>query len=311
MQAGTVIAHPRLSLPQIAKAASVPPAVVRHMVQAELVPTDSALLLSGRHSRSVHLDQLPHIRTATDGALSLEKTARMLSLPERRLRDLIAGGHLTPLISRQINRGAAAWLIPKSEIDRFQVPCTLVLGTSNGIAVRNVLKYWRLRNDESCALITAVIDGHLLVAGDSQQTAPIGVAVLSATKAKEWLSRYRDGKGEDLTVDAAAKVLGIKQQTAYDLVRHGLLARSTSKSLGHRVFQADLDLFRTTYVSLASLARERNRSPRALMGELTARPVCGPSINGIRQYFYRRLDMLDCQPNGCAGGTATQVLFDV
>ncbi len=53
----------------------------------------------------------------------------------------------------------------------------------------------------------------------------------------------------------------------------------------------DIERFQTTYVSLASLAGETRRSPRALLAELFASPVCGPSIDGTRQYFYRRADI--------------------
>lgn len=297
LQPDTVEGHPRLSLPQMAKAACIPPSVVRHMVQAELVPSSSAALSSGRHARSIHVSELPGIRSATDGALSLEQTARVLSLPKRRVRELILGGLLTPLVSRQLNSSAAAWLIPMGEIGRLHVQAIQVPESSQGIAVRNVLKYWRLREHEGVALIAAVVDGHLQNEGISRSTVPIGMAVLSAAGAREWLLKHRAAARQDFSVDAAAKVLGIKQQVAYDLVRSGLLRSTTAGALGQRVSAADIEQFQTTYVSLASLAREGYRSPRAILAELSASPVCGPTINGARQYFYRRSEV-DTQPHG-------------
>ena len=291
MQPETAKGHPRLSLPQMAKAARIPPSVVRHMVQAELVPSSSAQLMSGRHSRSIHLSELQSIKSATDGAMSLEKTARMLSLPKRRVRELILGGLLTPLVSRQLNKGAAAWLIPKGEIDRFHVQTIQAHGDCKSIPVRDILKYWRLREHECVALIAALVDGRLHSGGDGQSPVPIGKATMGAASAKEWLLKHRSEARQDFSVDAAAKTLGIKQQVAYDLVRLGILHSTTVGVLGQRVSAGDIERFQTTYVSLASLANEACRSPRALLAELSASPVCGPTINGARQYFYRRSEI--------------------
>ena len=280
----------------MAKAACVSPSVVRHMVQGELVPSSSVALLSGRHARSIHVSELPGIRSATDGALSLELTARVLSLPERRVRELILGGLLTPLVSRQLNGGAAAWLIPKREVDRLHVQASQVKDSSKGVTVRDVLKYWRLREHEGTALVAAVVDGRLQTAGESQGIVPVGAAVLSAAEARQWLLDHRVAARQDYSVDEAAKVLGIKQQVAYDLVRSGLLRSTTGGVLGHRVSAANIERFQATYVSLASLANEGRRSPRALLVELSATPVCGPAIDGARQYFYRRSEV-ETQPN--------------
>lgn len=299
MRPATANGHPRLSLPQMAKAARVPPSVVRHMVQAELVPSNSAELTSGRHARSIHLSELHSIKCATDGALSLEKTAQLLSLPKRRVRELILSGHLTPLVSRQLNKGAAAWLIPKGEIDRLHIQTIRAHEDFNGIPVRDILKYWRLREREGIALIAAVVDGRLHAEGDGQRPVPIGEATLNVTSAKEWLLMRRSEARQDFSVDAAAKALRVKQQVAYDLVRLGMLRSTTFGILGQRVSAGDVEYFQRTYVSLASLASEARRSPRALLAELAASPVCGPTINGARQYFYRRAEIVT-QPSRAA-----------
>lgn len=287
----TVQDHPRLSLLQMAKAAQVPPSVVRHMVQAELVPSSSAVLTSGRHARSIHVSELPRIKNVAGGGLSLEETAQMLFLPKRRVRELILARLLTPLVSRQFNSEAAAWLIPRDEVDRLHIQGSRAAENTKGIVVRDVLKYWRLREHEGVALIAALVDGQLQTMGASQGSVPIGAAVLSAAEAKEWLLKHRASTTRDYSVDAAAKMLGIKQEVAYDLVRTGLLRSTTAGVLGQRMSGADIELFQATYVSLADLAREGKRSPRALLAELSATPVCGPAVDGARQYFYRRSEI--------------------
>jgi hypothetical protein len=292
MQSATVEKHPRITLSQMATAAGVPESVVRHLVQSELIPATSTALPSGRHSHSIHSDELHRIKVATDGALSLGQAARALALPEGRLRDLITAGVLVPLISRQMNRGAAAWVIPKGEIERLHVQPGLAMPTMDAAPLRDALKYWRLRQHEGVALVSAVIDGQVPVRASDQDRVPIGLAVLSAAETKRWLTMCRIESGEGLSVDHAAKELGFKQQVAYDLVRAGLLTTIDAGVLGRRVTARDIEAFRAAYVSLAELAREANCSPRVLLARIGVVPVCGPAIDGARQYFFRRVESL-------------------
>ena len=285
----TISDHPRLSLPQMAVAAGVPKSVVRHLVQAELVFASSALLPSGRQSRTFHLNDHVRIQAATDSSVSIQQAAQLVALPERRLRELIASGVVTPLISRFKNQHASAWLIPKSEIDRLHVRPSGP-ATDAGIAVRNVLKYWRLRDKEGVELIKAVIAQQLISQGESLHAVALGMAILNPVETRRWLHSYRAALEEGLSVDQAAQAMRIKQQVAYDLVRLGLLTTTQHESLGHRIFTSDIERFHATYISLADHARAMHRAPRALLRELTFAPVCGPAIDGTRQYFYRRSD---------------------
>jgi len=292
MQSATVEKHPRITLPQMATAAGVPASVVRHLVQANLIPATSTPLPSGRHSRSIHSDELHRIKGAIDGALSLGQAARALALPEGRLRDLVREGLVTPLISRQTNRAAAAWLIPKGEIERLHVRPGLAVAKSDAAPLRDALKYWRLREHEGVALVRAVICGQVPVLASDQDRVPIGLAVLSGAQAKRWLATRRIESGEGLSVDQAAKELGLKQQVAYDLVRAGLLRTTDAGVLGRRVTARDLEAFSAAYVSLADLARESACSPRVLLTCIGIAPVCGPAVDGARQYFFRRDESL-------------------
>lgn len=293
MKPQTVAAHPWLTLPQMAAAASVPTSVVRHLVQGKLVSAATALLPSGRQSRTLHLGDLVHIRAATEGAVSIEQAARVLKLPERRMRTLIAEGVIMPIISRQLTPNAAAWLISKAEIDRLHVQPDVAL-TGEGIAVRDVLKYWRLREHEDISFIKAVLARKLSAKAQKQDLVPLGVATFDRAAIKQWLTSSRSELGEGLSIDQVAHDMGVKQQVAYELMRQGLLTTAQRGTLGNRVMTSDLQRFRATYVSLADLARTVHRSPRTLLSEMSAMPVCGPAVNGARQYFFRRVDLQSC-----------------
>lgn len=288
----TVKKHPRITLPQMATAAGVPESVLRHLVQAELIPATSAALPSGRHSLSIHSNELLRIKMATHGAYSLGQAACALALPKGRLRDLIAAGVVTPLISRQTNREAAAWLIPQVEVERLHVSPDYVMATPDAVSLRETLKHWRWREHEAVALVKAVVDGEVPVLGRAQDRVPIGHAMLSASATRAWRIKHRMQSGEGLSVVHAAKELGLKQQVAYDLVHSGLLKSSGSGVLGRRIKPEDIESFRARYVSLAELAKKMRCSPRALLAQISATPVCGPFVDGARQYFFLREGLL-------------------
>lgn len=287
--------HPRLTIPQAAKEANATPSVVRHLVQASLISEVSTPLPSGRRSRTIHVNDVPLIKNAKAGAATLTQAARTLALPERRLRDLIRAQALSPLICRLQNPKAGAWLIPECEINRFHVvPSHASMGSTQLEDVRKVLKYWRLREDEAVALVQAIAAGelHAKTHAQSGTPIPIGLASVETSEAKQWLAAYRARtSAHDMSVDQAAKALGVKQQVAYDLVRAGLLiAAHGEASRGSRVTNENLSAFKATYVSLADLAQDAQRSPRALLAEINVAPVCGPKIDGCRQYFFRRAE---------------------
>jgi hypothetical protein len=300
MKEVTQTSHPRVTLPQAAKEVNASISVVRHLVQASLISEVSTPLPSGRRSRTLHVSELPLLKDAVAGAVSLAQAARILALPKRRLRDLIAAKALSPLICRRRNPAAAAWLIPKSEIDRLHViPSHVPMTSPHSEDVRTVLKYWRLREHEAVAFIQAVMGGELKAHThlDAGMSVPIGLASLPAQEVKQWLAAYRRAPENDLSVDQAAQALGIKQQVAYALVHAGLLIASRREgALGRRVLTCDLHSFKATYVSLADLARDTRRSPRALLAEIAVAPVCGPSVDGCRQYFFRRAELQPSRP---------------
>lgn len=158
--------------------------------------------------------------------------------------------------------------------------------------MRDTLKYGRLSEAEAVGLIRAVIDGELCARAAIPDAVPVGLACLDRGELGAWLHAARRKSTPGLSVDEAAQTLGLKQQVAYELVRRGLLPSTHVAGHGHRVFDEDIQFFRETYVSLAEVSRGQGRSPRALLHDMCATPVSGPSVDGTRQYFFRRSDLV-------------------
>lgn len=285
----TVEQHPRRTLGQVALAANVGSAVVRHLVQGELILADTVTLKCGRRMSTIHEQALPSLVALVDGAVTLSEAACRLALPERRLRELIKGGVVCPLVSR-LKQRAAAWLIPKAELARLHIQAD---GgeLEETVAVRDALKYWRLQESEAVAMISAVLEHAFVVYANACGVVPMGLARVERQALKSWLLAVRFTGKKSMSIDEAATSLGVKQQVAYELVKRGLLNSSIDCRDGRRVFPSDMAAFQRDFVSLANLAKAAKRSPKALLDELRTRPVTGPCVDGARQYFYRREDI--------------------
>lgn len=291
----TVAQHPRLTVKQAAKQAGVQPAVVRHLAQAAWIQPVTVPYNCGRRSTLLHQVDVSRIADIATEAMTLKAAARQLALPPERVRELIQSGLVRPAINRYLNLGASAWLIPAAEIDAwFVVSNDHEQPLSSLRSVHDVLQYGRLQPGEAVAILRAVKNSELRVfgQGDAWNRLPIGEAKLCTDKLNAWLGQRRRGLGTPMSIDQAAHALGVKQQVAYSLVRTGLLSFTTDAVLGHRVSMADIEVFRAEFVSLVSLAKTARTSPKALIARLNVTPVAGPSIDGCRQYFFRRSDIV-------------------
>lgn len=286
----TLAQHPRVTLEQAARTAGTAAATVRHLVQGELIASVSAPLPSGREIRTVHVQDLNKLKEWTEGALNLRQAAQQLQLPEKRLRDLIAHKVICPLVHGPQAK-AASWVIARKDVARLfiQASSSAQSDTEN---VRRILRYWMLSAQEGVAFIEALLEGAVTAYCSNVRPVPVGAAAVHIAEARAWLQKRRSEHRIGLSVDQAARTLGIKQEVAYGLVRSGLLGAIHMTGMGYRVMPEDIDRFRTTYVSLADLSRERRTSPRALLPLVDAQAVCGPSVDGQRQYFFARSALL-------------------
>ena len=104
-------------------------------------------------------------------------------------------------------------------------------------------------------------------------------------------------EGRTLSVVEAAAELGVKQEVAYGWVRSGHLATVTVNSpteTGRRITEAALATFRQEYVTAAEFARlhrlGKKWAGRNLI-EFGVKAVSGPSVDGARQFLFRRADL--------------------
>lgn len=284
----TVESHPRLTLRNAAGQAGASPALVRHFIQGELITGMESELPSGRHFRSLHQNEVQRIGALAQEAMTLSETADLLALPEWRLRTLVATGVLVPMVPRSRAK-SATWLFSRASV----LPLSRLTGTSQSesgvVLFKQILRNWRLRKGEFVAMVRAIESRELVLA--TPNPSPLGEVLFNREQVHTWLRALRISADEWFSVDQAARILGVKQEVAYGLVARGFLPSTPTPSTVRGISASNLKTFQENYVSLVEFARLQRHSPRWVLKAIRAKPVTGPSVDGLRQYFFCRAEV--------------------
>jgi TniQ len=283
----TVSTHPQLTLKQTAKLAGSSPTMVRQLIQAEIISSFQGQASKRRRNCAINRHQVRRIAELTKSSVNLQEAAKNLNLPERRVRLLMEKGIINPLVSREQLK-AASWRIPRSQLAKLWLKAEPIENYQQTVKLATILKNWRLTDDEFMKLIQALIANALIPVADQQKLVPIGKVQVIRDSFLQWLSVQRVDQQLGISVDAAARQLGLKQEVGYGLVKKGLLQSSFVTHKGYRVSPVQIAEFQQTYMSLAEIVKVMGKSSKKFLIELEAVPVTGPNIDGTRQYFYRR-----------------------
>jgi hypothetical protein len=286
----TIKSHPQLTIKQVAKYAGTEPSLVRHLIQTNVIPCNRSKSDKGRQSCAVNKHQISRIASLGKYNFTLKDAATLLGIQKRRLRLLIGLGVIKPLIPRKSVQ-AASWQISKPQLDRLVFKPAQIIGNTKVVAFDEILRYWRLQDDEFITLVFALIGKELIPVSGQPSPVVLGKIKLDFEQFRDWLDTKRLESTQTMSVDSAAKHMGLKQQVTYGLVKNGLLGSAYDNSKGFRISVDQIKQFQETYIPLVVLARNKNSSPRKLLSVLVATPVTGPSIDGSRQYFYRREEL--------------------
>ena len=216
------------------------------------------------------------------------------------MRELIDAGVLRAWVNRP-TQSAAAWSISRQDVNTL-----LEIGKSKcerttknpeiDIQLGQILKTWRLRSGEFPSLLAALQADTLWSAWPTRRSKELRSLIVVPSEVKAWLKATRLKDVSPLSIDEAAAKLKIKQQVAYELVRRGLLTSVIDKTgslRGNRITPSALEEFRSHYVPLTEVARCRCMGVRRALAEIPVRPACGPMVDGTRQYFYLRAEVME------------------
>jgi hypothetical protein len=291
----TISTHPRQSATSVAEKTKVGVAAIRHLAECETVSAYTVHHGSGRVARAFPEEVIQHIQHLKQDSVTLRDGASILRVARRRVRELLDAGLIRAWVDRR-RANASTWWLSKSDVMMLATIGERIASARGDrpfcVSLRTVLKTWRFQQGEFPALVRAMLAKELTVRRPLTLTAGLGCVELLPEELRGWLSNLRRGNQAWLSIDEAARRLGLKQQVAYELVARGLIV-SSIQDRGRRIAPQAIDSFRCAYVSLSELAAEKSMAPRRMLALLKSRPVCGPRVDGARQYFYRREDVGD------------------
>ncbi len=292
LQPRTIAAHLHRPPEEIAQAACASKATVRRLASLGIIRGHAVTHASGRTTMAVHRDDAKGVSACKADSLSLREAAHLLGLRRERVRELIDAGLLRAWIDPR-RTSASVWWLSKEDACKLlsitELPMVSGLSKAN-MALATILRTWRLRTGEFPAIVRALLAGDVTIASTTTVGRGMGRAGIPTESLRSWLDAHRAQTSSWMSVDTAAKCLGVKQQVAYQLVYRGLLLAEEDNGV-RRVSWDALRAFGQRYISLAELAISQGMAPRRLLAILSARPVCGPTVDGARQYFYQRDDV--------------------
>lgn len=288
----TVARHPHRPAQAIAQAANTGKTAIRHLASAGVIRGRVIQHLSGRTTWAIPDGEASLAAACKADSLTLRQTAELLGIGRKRVRELIDAGLLRVWINPG-RTGAAAWWLSRTDVDRLvglASPTGQVDKMLDCIELTTVLRTWRLQDGELPALVRALLSNELGIAGRAEANRGLGGLLFAVPLLRTWFDAHRAKKQSWMSVDCAASLLGLKQQVAYELVKRGLLVADLRDGI-RRVHRDAVEVFRAAYVSLSDIARIHGKTPRQMLTQLVAKPVCGPTADGARQYFYKREDV--------------------
>ncbi len=295
-QTKTRAEHPKLTIAQAAKKSAIKPSLIKQLSLLGFLEVARADLASGRTIRAINENDLPEVAKLVSNSKTLGEAAKYLSISESRLRFLAQANVITPLISKP-ELSAANWLFTEHQLQQLFFKCQS--GTSNQlVSFVQVMKNWRLNRQEFLSLVRAIINSELSVYGYWNESIPIGLISFDRVELKPWLSNYKVANSNKFSINKAAEILDIKQEVAYQLVRNGLLTSVSNSNNTKSIPKDALIIFEKNYISLAKLKSRTDWKEKLSFMVKTIAPVSGPSIDGGRQYFFKKADFdVDLETN--------------
>ena len=124
--------------------------------------------------------------------------------------------------------------------------------------------------DSLITVLKAIEEANLKVAAKTNSVRGLPSMLFNKNDFLEWFENYK-ARLSLISIPAAAKLLNIQQQFAYQLVKAGLLELSSSSEGSTRwLSQTNIDQFQQRYVLLSKLAKKTKQSSRSLISYLAS-----------------------------------------
>lgn len=307
LSAAAVQGHRWLPIQEAASRLGIAPSLVTRLANSSEIPNRTQTYQSGRVARIVDAMALAQLAPALRNTLTVEETAEALGLPKPRVRQLIEA-EILKVWGGTPERGMR-WRIDQASVQKIvgyaeDAPTVNTVEGSQEI-LGNLLRYRINGAKEFVDVVSRILGGENTVVGRLTGVQKMPGWIVHVREIDGQSTQALDRANADRSVVQVAKELGVKQEVAYALVRHGFI-NSRQVVLGKRrvqvVRQTAITAFRRQYVLGTELAKTMNMNPRTVVDFLKQRgvfPIAGPAVANrlCRQYLWRRTKKLAVYSN--------------
>lgn len=275
---------------------------LRYLIQEGKLEGQESISTTGRRFLMVRRDLLDQLSVQLASEMTMSEAVVSLGLGKIRMRQMLP--LLFPNARRATDSEFMPWCVPRGEVEALlaigQDLPVLGIPDEQQVSLAHVLQFWNWSAEEIVALVEAVKAGALVITAQLDSARGIGRWVFDVSQLRAWQLGLSSGLSNWLSIPDTAKVLGVKQQVAYWLVRNQLLTAeklARKKGVGFRIHREKIERFRQRYIFGTEIAAALSRSSRKVRLLLEAqgiRPVILDGVEPCRQLLYPRSEMLQC-----------------
>ena len=255
----------------------------------------------GRKFVVVRRDNLDQVKAHIFSFIDMTTAAKLLGLQRRRMRKLL---NLLFVDAKKVGASSnTPWAVSRLEVNKLldlnaHLP-SVSIPDENCIYLGHILRYWTWTNNDIAELIHSVHSEEISPVNKLDSQTGIAAWNFNLSELKNWKLKNQEGIGTWLTITQAAKLIGIKEQVAYELVKRGYLKAEVMPfqvKRGTRVKRIEVEAFNEKYIFATKISEVLGCSPRKAIINLKHMDIVaisGPTIDGMRQVIYLKSEELD------------------
>ena len=272
-----------------------------HLIREHVIEGEISYSKAGRQFVMIRRDQLELARDALNGSIDMKTAGGLLGLTKRRMRQIL---RLLFPNARKIGEAASMpWSVSRAEVEQVLEITQQLLKVSipdeGSVSIEHILRYWAWTTHEIATLINAAGTGEVEITNVLEGNVGISSWIFQEYTLKAWKAKSTQGFGTWLTVSQMAKLLNIKEQVAYDLVRKHFVngeALHNHVKGGVRINRSEVEKFKQSFIFCTEVAQALGVSSRKarsiLLADFYIEPISGPGIDDSRQLLYFRNEPL-------------------
>lgn len=257
----------------------------------------------GRKTLCIDRSQVPLIKGLLNDLIDLKTSCEILGIPDNRVLQLthhyMLGRGLCPEKEEYGQWGFSRKMIEFMPHFGGQFEPSPESEHPDMVSLAFALQYWLKGNSIFPRLVMDVLTEQILPKAFSVEKTGMGAWLFDRVELRTWISDFRKGlRRGGMSVDQAAKRLGIQQEFAYQLVRSGYLYAEKEEDTQQQIISnGAFDEFMESYVLTKEIAQKIGLAPPSRVSKYLEsydfRAIGGPgTCRPMRQYLYERTDRL-------------------